>query len=250
MSRVFALLLVGVVIVGLAIGVGLGAWQNQGKSSAPVIAQALQSGSAPTGSTPAAGSQTGQTSDRSTVFGTIQTVSDKSFVLDTQSGSVRVNVPDEARILKASTGSVDQIKVGDGVLATCQKAQDGSLSADSLEVGPPETTTAFEGQGLGRRLLGGAATSQAQPGNVPQRERVLGTVEVVGDKEITIKTDSGSTKVKLSDKATVRTATAGSMADLKTGASVVVIGKRDSDGTVVASIVRLMGGQGAAAGSR
>lgn len=250
MSRVFALLLVGVVIVGLAIGVGLGAWQNQGKSSAPVIAQGLQSGSAPTGSTPAAGSQTGQTSDRSTVFGTIQTVSDKSFVLGTQSGSVRVNVPDEARILKASAGSVDQIKVGDGVLATCQKAQDGSLSADSLEVGPPETITAFEGQGLGRRLLGGAATPQAQPGNVPQRERVLGTVEVVGDKEITIKTDSGSTKVKLSDKATVRTATAGSMADLKTGTSVVVIGKRDSDGTVVASIVRLMGGQGAPAGSR
>lgn len=255
MSRSFTILLAAVIVVGLAMGAGLGMWQNQGTAGTPLVAQGLggssgqgNQGAASTGGPVGTSGEGIQADANAVVFGTIETISDKSLTITTQSGSTRVSVADDTKILVSEAVTADQIKVGDAVVASGQKGEDGRITADSVDIGSTDATSIFQTVRSGQRPAGtgarssstGSTSAAPTPSISPQgRERVSGTVDAVTGKELTIKTDSGSTKVILTDQTAIRSAKTGSVSDLKAGATVTVIGKRGSDGTVAASAIRL-----------
>ena len=260
MSRSFTILLAAVIIVGLAMGAGLGMWRNQGTAGTPLVAQGAggpsdqgSQGAASTGGSAGTSGQSAQGDANTVVFGTIETISDKSLVISNQSGSTRVDTADDTKIIISEAVTADQIKVGDAIVASGQKGEDGSITADSVDVGSTDATGIFQSMRSDQRPAGtalrsgstGSDSAASTPGSAPQgRERVAGTVDAVSGKELTVKTDGGSTKVILTDQTAIRGTKMGTISDLKAGATVTVVGKRGSDGTVAASAIRLGDGSG------
>lgn len=242
MDKRFAFLLAAVVVFGLTVGVGLGAWQAQGRgSSTPMAAAQGAVAAKSTPSAAAAGNQAPAGTEATTVFGSIQSVADKTFTLNGQSGIVSVSVSEETKIIKTVSASKDQIKVGETISASGREGEGGKLTADVVEIG------AIQEAGIPGRVMiqrpAGEAGSTPQSGSAPVRmQRVAGTVESIDQNEVTVKTDAGSKTITIGDGATIRRTEAGSMDDLKVGANVIVSGKPDSAGTIEAQQIRLADG--------
>lgn len=243
MTRGFGVLLVGVIVVGLAMGAGLSAWQAQGKGNATPMAAgqgAIVAQPMP-GAVAGLGSQTPTVSESTPVFGSIQSVDDKSFTLEGPTGTVKVRVSEETKIIKTVAASKDEIKVGDSISVTGREGEGDRMTAEAVEIGAIQEA-GIPGQVVMQRPAGGAAPTP-QAGGAPMRlQRVVGTVESIDQDEVTVKTDAGSRIITIGDGATIRRTEAGSMDDLKAGANVIVSGKPDSEGTIEAQQVRLADG--------
>ena len=71
------------------------------------------------------------------------------------------------------------------------------------------------------------------------RPAAMGTVDAVSGSTITVKTQSGTTTVKIDDKTVISKSVNGTIADLTPGTTIFVTGNAGSDGTVAATSISI-----------
>lgn len=133
-----------------------------------------------------------------------------------------------------------------------ERARDGQGVIRLESSRPPGAEAATGGAGAGAQGTSGGPGGFGQRGGAgsagqqglamleslvgPEgRPLAEGTIETVADGQITLKTASSQTQVRLQDGAKVAQMVNGSSADLKPGLRVIIIGQRQADGTLTAS---------------
>ncbi|MBI2864977.1 MAG: hypothetical protein HYX94_10505 [Chloroflexi bacterium] len=257
----FLVSLVGVIVVGLGVGAGAGALQDRwsGNNGAQAVAASQQARAADSNSAPSElATQFGGVGG---ILGTVDSVSSSGFVLVAQSGQVQVAVSGETRVQKTADIKAIDLKVGDTIVATGEQEADGSLAAVSIEVGALEAARGLVGGMMGQLAPGatraqnqssgqrggqqsgqqGAPQTRGQGMQAQRGSMVAGAIEAASGDIITVKTQAGaSTKVKLSSTTALRKMADGSLQDVKAGQSVLVMGERDSGGTLKAASVQVI----------
>lgn len=249
----FKIALVGVVVLGLGVGAGFGAYESSSKQATTVAAEATSSG----GSIPIAVQTDSRGSAQATgrpTTGVVEKVGEEEFSLKANSGSASttVRVNDQTTISKQVTGSLSDLKQGERITVRGESGADGTIVAVSIQLvgaggaGPQVQMgqMAVEGQPRGQRgqtggQLGGGGAAQAGTG------LVLGTVDSVAGNTVSITRMGGSDqnttlKIAVSENTTITKTGTGDIKDVTEGASVLVIGPRGVDGVVVASSVQIL----------
>ncbi|MHB1006629.1 MAG: DUF5666 domain-containing protein [Chloroflexota bacterium] len=108
------------------------------------------------------------------------------------------------------------------------------------------STAQANGNGNGAQAQ--AATSAAQ-GQGQGGRPVAGTIDQVEGKNVTVQAQSGTVKVTLADNTTYSKVDTAAVADLKAGASVVVVGQQEGDALAATSVQLLGEGESAQVGS-
>lgn len=96
--------------------------------------------------------------------------------------------------------------------------------------------------GSGFAANGAAGMTRQGQGN---QNATFGTVEKVDGNTITVTTQQGSTKVNLSQDTNIMAMQKASPSDIKAGARVTVTGDKQSDGSIKATSVQVLGDQAA-----
>jgi hypothetical protein len=274
LSRNFINLFILMVIGGL----GLGAYLAQSNANVPYLSQlkptatptqslrpsgaaaapqlvgpgsvAVGTPQATTSGTPVAGQPQGQGANpgagrilagRATI-GTVDGVDGKTISVKTQDGStVKVTVSDATTYQKSTTITAADIKVGDIVAITGQDGGDGSVTAQSVQVGGA-TAGGLPALG-GLQTPGGQAPGGQAPGGAARGTAVRllnGAVQKVEGTTLTVAADGGQTvKVVLAADARLVKNTTAALGDVKAGEQVMIIGQAGSDGVVAATSVQL-----------
>ncbi|MCL5960116.1 MAG: DUF5666 domain-containing protein [Chloroflexi bacterium] len=272
----FNLMLAGTVVVGLGIGAALGAYQSSSKSPAALAAAPINGGSG-AASGLSGGGPTSQAAGVRPTMGPVEKVGDNEFTVTVSDSSypVTVRTNEQTQIRKQVAGAPTDIQKGQRITVRGQAAEDGTLSAASVQIGAEGVggQQAQRGQSLqsgsgmasqfgrgGASQNGGNGTPEnsragASPGgrngaSQNGAEVAVGTVQEVADNVVTI-TPGGSqggsqgqnrssVKVTLSDQTVILKSDSGSFKDITEGAYVAVNGPRGADGVVVATGIQIL----------
>ena len=263
----FTVMLIGVIIVGLAAGVGAGYFQATSSNS--VAAAASAANGARAASFQSGSSQ--QTMGRP-VMGAVDKVGTQDFTLKEEAGStaVTIRVNDQTSIRKQAEGSVADIKKGDRIVVRGDSGQDGALNASNIQIMPADAGNAMSeagsgqqrqsnsadqtgGQqrqggpagGAGQRRQGGSPKGGANSGGAQAGNFMMATVDSVDGNTITVtplagmmgqaSSQTSPQKVVISDKTSIAKIVDGTFQDIKVGEGVAVRGPRGADGVVVAT---------------
>lgn len=164
------------------------------------------------------------------VRGTIASVSADTVVVTGRDGKpVTVKTNSATRIVGRAAGHLADIKSGDTVTVVAKKAQDGSLTALTVQDVPS-----------GLQVGGGARAGQRElkSGKVMVNGRV---VSAQGNTLSIASTDAGATTVTVPEGARIRRVTPLSLSNLTPGAHVAVQGTDNPDGTVTATFIMVEG---------
>ena len=163
------------------------------------------------------------------VFGTIQSVSNGSFVVTGRDGKAyTVKTTAATKVLTAAPAHLTDIKAGDVVRVVAQKAADGALSAQSVQAAPA---------GLGQAGPARGGVRDAGSGRV----FVAGSVVSVGGSSLSVASSGGAaTTVAVPASARVSKLRAVPMASLAAGARVAAMGTLNADGSFSATTIMVM----------
>jgi hypothetical protein len=164
------------------------------------------------------------------VLGTIASVSADTIIVTGQDGKpVAVKTNSGTRIVGRAPGRFEDIKNGDVVTVVANKAQDGSLTAVSVQDAPSGVQIGAQGRGGQRELKSGKVL-------------VRGSVVSAQGSTLSItSTDAVVTAVTVPQDAQVRRITPLPTSSLAPGARVALQGTDNPDGTVTAVFI-LVGG--------
>ncbi|HLJ60828.1 MAG TPA: DUF5666 domain-containing protein [bacterium] len=160
------------------------------------------------------------------VIGTITSASDGTITVTGRDGSaVTVTTTATTRILGRANAALTNVKAGDAVHVLADKAQDGSLTATAVEDVPAALGVPMRGKGGQTQTRGG-------------RTLVSGTVAEVRGGVLSVTAADGSlTAVTIPQTARIGTLIALTPDRLVTGARVTVLGPRNADGGVTATLI-------------
>jgi len=155
MNRIVAIVLGVLVVAGIAAGSFYGGMvygKNQAQADSTALGEAggMPSGRGQFGTPPSDGAQGGQFAGRQggMLFGEIQSIGNGELTVTDQNGEpIQVIVADTTLIQKQAEVTLADLEIGETVVVSGNRADDGSITARSLQVspdsgffGPPDTT--------------------------------------------------------------------------------------------------------------
>ena len=159
--------------------------------------------------------------------GTVQSVDDSTISVTTQDGTMVKATVNEATVyqqIEAITAA--DLKVGDAVVVMGQQGADGTITAQTVQVG---------GAAAGAAQLLGAGGRQATGVRA-----VAGTVQKIEGAVLTIAQQDGQTvTVTLASDARLTKTVAASLSDVKAGQQVTITGQPGADGVIAATMVQI-----------
>ena len=159
--------------------------------------------------------------------GVINAIDAASFTVTASNGSlVRVMPTADTRIIRRQPARLEDIKPHDFVAVTAKREPDGSLTAISINIIPPE----FRGQVRQVQF-------QMETGNIMTNAMVFQNVRRVDGRTLYLKLPDGSTVITVPKEAEVFRLTVLKVSDLKVGMRVVVRGGANPDGSITAASV-------------
>ncbi len=159
--------------------------------------------------------------------GTIAAVDAGSLTITTRVGTqVRIAVTGDTVVIQRKTVTLENIKPNDFVGVTARREADGSLTALSINIFPPE----FVGRVREAQFM-------METGNVMTNATVFQNVRRVEGRTLYLKLGDGSVIITVPKETEVMRLTVGTPADLKPGMRVVVRGTAGADGTLVATTI-------------
>ncbi len=194
-----------------------------GQTPAPSGAQGVLPTATPqTGQASPRGAQSGLGALRGAAAGVVQQIDGKTMTIATQAGgTAKVTVSDTTTYQKSVAITLGEIRVGDAVTVVGQEGSDGVIVAQNVQVGVTMQQAAGARQIGGMRVISG--TVQKVDGNTL-------TVAVAGGQTATVKT-SGDTRLSKMEAAT--------LADVKVGEQVTILGQAGTDGIIAATGVQI-----------
>lgn len=163
----------------------------------------------------------------SQVEGTINTVDSGTITLTDAGGRpLRVTVSADTAVLQRSATSLEAIKPNDFVGVTARREPDGSLTAISINIFPPE----FRGRVR-------EAQFPMETGNVMTNATVFQNVRRIEGRTLYLKLNAGSVIIAVPTDATVARLAVSTASALRPGVHVLVRGSTAADGTIVATAV-------------
>lgn len=233
-----------VIIAGACIWQGL---QTKNKASDKAFQADSQNSRNPSGS----GQKGRARGNFAIASGMVASVGDKSFTIKPENGgSAIVFYSDKTSIVKVVKFVAADLAVGQSVVVSGIKADDGTVTASTLMVRQPGETPSGIPQG-------GASNDSQNPGSVnppvrndgSDRGFVNGQIIAVDGSKITVKIPDGTEKtVILAEDAKITKSDAATINDLIEGVMVLVRGTNGSEGSIVAQMITIGGAQTFGAG--
>jgi hypothetical protein len=183
--------------------------------------------------------------------GTITAVTDNIFTMDTSQGTLVVYVSDNTSILKNVTGSLTDLQTGQFLTVNGTADASGNTAASMIMVrsqdmgsrfSPPAGVTPGQGGrpnsgGSGNRTFNGPGNGFNGPGN---GNGVFGTLASIDGNTLELTTVQGQEKtVTVGPDTVIQVMESGSLADLKVGDTVTVMGNKDTSGNIDALFITL-----------
>lgn len=159
--------------------------------------------------------------------GVITAVAADAITITTPGGmSVRVVVTGETRVIERRTVTLESIKPNDFVGVTARRESDGSLTAISINIFPPE----FRGRVREAQFV-------MDTGNVMTNAMVFQNVRRIEGRTLYLRLPDGTAIIAVPPDATVFRLTVIRMGDLRPGMRVQVRGSGSGDGGITAATV-------------
>ncbi len=159
--------------------------------------------------------------------GTITALDTGAVLVTTRTGSqVRIAVTGDTLVIQRKLVKLEAIRPNDFVGVTAQREADGSLTAISINIFPPE----FKGRVR-------AAQFVMETGNVMTNATVFQNVRRIEGRTLYLKLGDGTAVIAVPKDAEVFRLTVIKFSDLKPGMRVAVRGTAGSDGGVVATTI-------------
>ncbi len=161
--------------------------------------------------------------------GTITAVDTGAVTVMTRTGSpVRVAVTGETLIIQRKLVNLEDIKPNDFVGVTARREVDGSLTAISINIFPPE----FKGRVRPTQFV-------METGNIMTNATVFQNVRRIEGRTLYLKLADGTAVIAVPKEAEVFRLTVIKSSDLKPGMRVVVRGTTGSDGSLLAATINI-----------
>jgi len=159
--------------------------------------------------------------------GTIASVEAGAVTITTRAGAqVRVLITSDTTVIQRKAGTLENIKPNDFVGVTARREADGSLTAISINIFPPEFKDRVR-----------QAQFVMETGNVMTNATVFQNVRRVEGRTLYLKLGDGSVIIAVPKDATVVRLTLAKASDLRPGMTVVVRGTAGADGTLAATTI-------------
>lgn len=242
------------VILGLAFGAGIGAWQNSSGANASASLSSINGsarGAATQGGAAQGASGQQQVGNRPTI-GVVEKIASNEFSVKEQgsSSTVTVRFNEKTTFRKQEAGSIADLKQGERIVVRGEAAADGTVKAAMIQIGAESMQGGFGGFQGGQGLQRGqrsAPSGTPAAGGAQGAAMVMGTVESIDGTNLTVKsqgstqnTGQAAIKVSVPDTATIIKSVEAKPDDLKEGTFVTVMGNRGADGVLAASSVQIM----------
>jgi hypothetical protein len=147
--------------------------------------------------------------------------------ITTRAGAqVRVLITSDTTVIQRKAGTLENIKPNDFVGVTARREADGSLTAISINIFPPEFKDRVR-----------QAQFVMETGNVMTNATVFQNVRRVEGRTLYLKLGDGSVIIAVPKDATVVRLTLAKASDLRPGMTVVVRGTAGADGTLAATTI-------------
>lgn len=182
-------------------------------------------------------------SDITPVRGTLAVVSDSAITVTTSAGDVRVGIEQPLHVFARAQSKLASVTPNTFVGVTSVAQPDGSQRATEIHIFPEELRGTGEGSYLMTQAAGdtshkkstmtnGTVSSAQKSGGPPRMTN--GTIASQGSGTLVVNYRGGSQTIVIPSDVSVTTLAPAS-AKLSKGARVVVLGKKQSDGTMRAS---------------
>lgn len=171
----------------------------------------------------------------SVAVGAIESVGEDAITIKTELASVTSMIGESANVRVTSILERAALTDGAQVLVVGERIE-GNALARVITIFP-EGQTGFRGGQGGRPRFGADQGSQAVPGGGQGVRSLFGAVEGVTDAGFTLETQQGPLPIALDDESVVVRTRQGTIADLKIGMVVRVVGPSDEDGAIDARSV-------------
>ncbi len=159
--------------------------------------------------------------------GTIAAVDAGSLTITTRTGTqVRIAVTGDTAVIQRKAVALEDIRPNDSVGVTARREADGSLTALSINIFPPEFKNRVR-----------EAQFMMETGNVMTNATVFQNVRRTEGRTLYLKLGDGSVIIAVPKETEVMRLTAATLADLKPGLRVLVRGTTGSDGSLVATTI-------------
>ena len=161
--------------------------------------------------------------------GTIASVEAGAVTVTTRAGAqVRVVITPETTIIQRKAVGLENIKPSDFVGVTARREADGSLTAISINIFPPE----FKDRARQTQFV-------MESGNIMTNATVFQNVRRVEGRTLYLKLGDGSVIIAVPKDATVLRLTLAKAGDLRPGMTVLVRGTQGQDGNLTATTITL-----------
>ncbi len=150
-----------------------------------------------------------------------------SFTVTVANGSqVRITANADTRIIRRQQARLEEIKPNDLVAVTAKREPDGSLTAISINIVPPEFKDRFR-----------ATQFVMETGNIMTNATVFQNVRRIEGRTLYLKLPDGTTVIAVPKEAPVLRLTVITMSDLRPGMRVQVRGTGNPDGSMAATSI-------------
>lgn len=161
--------------------------------------------------------------------GTIASVEAGAVTITTRAGApVRVLITSDTTIIQRKAVGLENIKPNDFVGVTSRREADGSLTAISINIFPPE----FKDRARQTQFV-------METGNIMTNATVFQNVRRVEGRTLYLKLGDGSVIIAVPKDATVVRLTLAKPSDLRPGMTVLVRGTQGQDGNLTATTITL-----------
>lgn len=165
------------------------------------------------------------------IDGTITAVDATSLTVAARSGEVvRIGVTADTRIIRRQPVGLEDIKPNEFVAVTARREADGTLTAVSINIVPPEFKDRIR---RGQSLM--------ESGNIMTNALVFQNVRRVEGRTLYLRLPDGTAVIAVPRTAEIFRLTLIKLGDLRTGMRVVVRGSTGPDGGMMASSITVEG---------
>lgn len=162
------------------------------------------------------------------VRGTIEAIDGSLLTVKSRDGSdVKIRLADNYTVGALVKMQLSDVKVGSYVGVAAMPQSDGSQKAISVSIFPESS----------RGVAEGFRPWDARPNSTMTNATVADTSVTPEGQTLTVKYTDGEKKIIVTPETQITTTVAGDKSELKPGASVMIFGARQGDGTVAASRV-------------
>lgn len=175
-----------------------------------------------------------------TVRGTVASVSTTSLVIKTDTGNVTVRLMQPFQVYDRAAAKLADIKDNSFIGVTTVKQPDGAERATEIHIFPEELRGMGEGSRMmvqnmsagGSRMTNGAVSNSRMTNGAASQSRMSnGSVASASDSTLVVQYSGGSQKVSVPRNTPVTELKATSRS-LKAGDQVVVLAKKEADGSL------------------